>query len=50
MNMDIHNFNTRYNTNLNPHISNFTKITKGGLSLWNKDFQSPPSKHKVFNE
>jgi len=23
---------------------------EGGLLLWNKDFQSPPSKQEVFNE
>ena len=37
-NMEIHRFNTRYNTNLHPPISNLTKFQKGGLLLWNKDF------------
>jgi len=29
MNMEIRNFNTRYNTNLQPPISNLTKFQKG---------------------
>jgi len=33
MNMEIHNFNNRYNTNLHPPISNFTKFQKGAYYL-----------------
>jgi hypothetical protein len=36
-------FDTRHNINLHPPITNLTKFRKV-----NKDFQSPPSKHKVF--
>jgi len=33
MSMEIHNFNTRYNTDLQPTISNLTKFQKGTINL-----------------
>ena len=49
MNMEIHNFNTRYNTNLHSPISNFTKFQKGAYYSGTQ-ILSPPSKLRVFNK
>ena len=43
MNMEIHNFSTRYNTNLHPPISNFTKFQKGAYYSGIKIFSHLPA-------
>ena len=44
MNMEIHNFNTRYSTSLHPPISNSTKFQKGAYYSGIKIFLHLPAK------
>jgi hypothetical protein len=43
MNMEIHNYNTRYNTNLHPPNPNFTKFQKGAYYSGIKIFSHLPA-------
>jgi hypothetical protein len=43
MNMEIHNFNTKYNTNLHSPISNLTKFQKGAYYSGTKIFSHLPA-------
>jgi len=50
-NMEIHNFNTRYNINLYPHISNLTKLQMGAYHSGIKIFSHLPVNTKcLMNE
>ena len=46
MNMEIHNFNTRYNTNLHPPISNLTNFQKGAYYSGIRIFSHLPANIK----
>jgi hypothetical protein len=47
-NMEIHNFNTRYYTNLHPPISNLTKYQKGAYYSGIKIFNHLPADIKCL--
>ena len=48
MDMKIHNFNTRYNTNLPPPISNLTQFLKGAYYFGIKIFNHLPANIKCL--